>query len=163
MTITVNAELWIDDPQNVGYNCDGNVTDAVCCMDHLCDHLSQSACQDERPRNLLCRWDPKSQKCSPSKDSHGNVCCQTDPAGSACHDILINQKCPEGYEVFLFTLWKKCLSLNSLFRSKPLAVRIRNGVDWGLTMGSSAAMRLAKMRMLMAKNVHHLPGVCRDQ
>merc|ERR1712012_1529421 len=61
--------------------------------------LSQSACQDGKPRNIFCQWDQTSQKCRPTKDDQGNVCCQSDPGASACHDILINKKCPEGYEV----------------------------------------------------------------
>ena len=96
---TSNAELWIGDPFHPDVNCQGNVTDAVCCLDHLCDHLSQSACQDGKPRNIFCQWDQTSQKCQPTKDDQGNVCCQSDPGASACHDILINKKCPQGYEV----------------------------------------------------------------
>ena len=96
---TSTAELWIEDRLHPDFNCQGNVTDAVCCMDHLCDHLSQSACQDGKPQNIFCQWDQKSEKCRPTKDDQGNVCCQSDPGDSACHDILINKKCPEGYEV----------------------------------------------------------------
>ena len=96
---TSTAELWIEDRLHPDFNCQGNVTDAVCCMDHLCDHLSQSACQAGKPQNIFCQWDQKSEKCRPTKDDQGNVCCQSDPGDSACHDILINKKCPEGYEV----------------------------------------------------------------
>ena len=99
VSTSVTAELWIGDPFHPDFNCQGNVTDAVCCLDHLCDHLSQSACQDGKPRNIFCQWDQTSQKCRPTKDDQGNVCCQSDPGASACHDILINKKCPEGYEV----------------------------------------------------------------
>ena len=94
-----NAELWIEDRRHPDFNCQGNVTDAVCCMDHLCDNLSQSKCQAGKPQNIFCQWDQKSEKCRPTKDDQGNVCCQSDPGDSACHDILINKKCPEGYEV----------------------------------------------------------------
>jgi len=68
-------------------------------MDHLCDQLSETICRTEKPYNLFCRWDSTQQECKAFKDRVGNVCCQTDPGNSACHDILIKQKCPEGFEV----------------------------------------------------------------
>ena len=96
---TSAAQIWIDDRTADNFNCNGTVTDAVCCMDHLCDQLSKSACLTERPHSLLCRWDDSKQECKPQKDDVGNVCCQLDPGHSACHQILIEGKCPDDYEV----------------------------------------------------------------
>jgi len=88
--------LWVDDASKVDlYNCDGFVTDAICCQDKLCYGQSESTCTADAKRKLLCTWE--AGKCTAIRDGQNNVCCQKKPFGG-CADFL-KGRCPEEYQV----------------------------------------------------------------
>ena len=91
--------LWNDDKtQKDLYNCDGFVTDAICCQDKVCQgQTSESSCTSGEKRKLFCAWDSNHSKCLAVRDNKNNVCCQKKPI-EGCDD-LVKGRCPENYQV----------------------------------------------------------------
>jgi len=93
-----NDTLWVDDKsQQDLYNCEGHVTDAVCCQDKLCDGQSESSCLSDDKRKLFCNWDSSRGKCLEVRDVENNVCCQKPPL-TGCSDIMAG-RCPDEFQV----------------------------------------------------------------
>merc|ERR1712241_1302465 len=95
---TEDSTLWIDDKsQETLYNCDGFVTDAICCQDRICQGQSESSCTSDDKRKLFCAWDSSKNKCLEVRDAKNNVCCQKKPL-EGCNDLM-KGRCPEQYQV----------------------------------------------------------------
>jgi len=93
-----DSTLWIDDKsQENKYNCDGHVTDAICCQDRICQGQSESSCTSDDKRKLFCAWDSSKNKCLEVRDAKNNVCCQKKPL-EGCNDLM-KGRCPEQYQV----------------------------------------------------------------
>jgi len=95
---TEDSTLWIDDKSQENlYNCDGFVTDAICCQDRICQGQSESSCTSDDKRKLFCAWDSSKSKCLEVRDAKNNVCCQKKPL-EGCNDLM-KGRCPEQYQV----------------------------------------------------------------
>jgi len=93
-----DSTLWIDDKsQQDKFNCDGYVTDAICCQDRICQGQSESTCTSDDKRKLFCAWDSSKSKCLEVRDAQNNVCCQKKPL-EGCNDLM-KGRCPEQYQV----------------------------------------------------------------
>jgi len=93
-----DSTLWNDDKsQQDKFNCDGFVTDAICCQDRLCLGQSESSCTSDDKRKLFCAWDSSKSKCLTIRDAKNNVCCQKKPL-EGCNDLM-KGRCPEQYQV----------------------------------------------------------------
>jgi hypothetical protein len=93
-----DSTLWVDDKtQESKYNCDGTVTDAICCQDRLCQGQSESSCSSDDKRKLFCAWDSNKSKCLSIRDAKNNVCCQKKPM-EGCNDLM-KGRCPPQYQV----------------------------------------------------------------
>merc|ERR1712008_446319 len=93
-----DSTLWNDDKsQQDKFNCDGLVTDAICCQDRLCLGQSESSCTSDDKRKLFCAWDSSKNKCLTIRDAKNNVCCQKKPL-EGCNDLM-KGRCPEQYQV----------------------------------------------------------------
>jgi len=97
--IFASDTLWVDDKsQKDLFNCDGFVTDAICCQDKLCrGQTSESSCTSGEKRKLFCAWDSNQDKCLAVRDAKNNVCCQKKPL-EGCDD-LVKGRCPDQYQV----------------------------------------------------------------
>lgn len=90
--------LWISDPTSGHYNCDGTVTDAVCCNDNVCSSAQSSGqCTGPGKRSLLCKWLPSINKCVAFRDTANNVCCQKD-GKPGCKEMA-KGICPDDWQV----------------------------------------------------------------
>lgn len=91
---TTNYVLWDDQKGTSSYNCDGHVTDAICCQDSLCDYKDEKQCGSGKAKTF-CEW--KDGKCTAWRDAKNNVCCQSKPM-AGCADLM-KGRCPSGYQV----------------------------------------------------------------
>ena len=98
LSLAMNDVLWDDDKGSKGYNCQGHVTDAICCQDSLCNGLSEENCKSGKAETL-CHWSGKDQKCKAFRDKVNNVCCQSKPL-PGCYDLM-KGRCPTDYQVKL--------------------------------------------------------------
>lgn len=78
------------------YNCDeGDVMDAVCCMDSHCSGFeSKRACEIEK----TCLWSGNDKACKSNRDSENNVCCRSPKKSDVC-DSAARGECPEDFQV----------------------------------------------------------------
>ena len=78
------------------YNCDeGDVMDAVCCMDSHCSGFeSKRACEIEK----TCLWSSGDKECKSNRDSENNVCCRSPKKSDAC-DSTAKGECPADFQV----------------------------------------------------------------
>ena len=84
--------LWSDDKSTNAFNCDGFVTDAICCQDDLCNGQDENSCNSDPKTSLFCKWDRFSSKCLAFKDVENNVCCQSKPLAD-CSDLTCYHVC----------------------------------------------------------------------
>merc|ERR1712212_215768 len=140
-----DSTLWIDDKSiQDKYNCDGYVTDAICCQDRICQGQSESSCTSDDKRKLFCAWDSSKSKCLEVRDAKNNVCCQKKPL-EGCNDLM-KGRCPEQYQVS-----KECCSDDG---------KKWNSIFTGVSPGKFVATPLA--RTLISSNVVNLDGAIRD-
>ena len=100
-SILANDYVWVDDKsQTELFNCDGYVTDAICCQDKICQGQSESTCTADSKRALFCGWDSSKGKCLPIRDAENNVCCQKKPM-DGCKDF-VSGRCPQEFQVTFF-------------------------------------------------------------
>ena len=78
------------------YNCDeGDVMDAVCCMDSHCSGFeSKRACEIEK----TCLWSGADKSCKSNRDSENNVCCRSPKKSDVC-DSAARGECPLDFQV----------------------------------------------------------------
>ena len=78
------------------YNCDeGDVMDAVCCMDSHCSGFeSKRACEIEK----TCLWSGADKSCKSNRDSENNVCCRSPKKSGVC-DSAARGECPADFQV----------------------------------------------------------------
>jgi len=89
--------MWNDDKSSNAFNCDGFVTDAICCQDDLCNGQDENSCTSDGKKNLFCKWDKFFQKCLAFRDRENNVCCQSKPV-AGCSDLM-KGVCPAHFQV----------------------------------------------------------------
>ena len=92
--------MWNDDKSSNAFNCDGFVTDAICCQDDLCNGQDENSCTSDGKKNLFCKWDKFFQKCLAFRDRENNVCCQSKPV-AGCSDLM-KGVCPAHFQVLIF-------------------------------------------------------------
>ena len=79
--------LWSDDKSTNAFNCDGFVTDAICCQDDLCNGHDENSCNSGDKKSIFCKWDKFFSKCLAFRDAENNVCCQSKPV-AGCSDLI---------------------------------------------------------------------------
>merc|ERR1712226_63868 len=89
--------LWSDDKSTNAFNCDGFVTDAICCQDDLCNGQDENSCNSDPKTSLFCKWDRFFSKCLAFRDVENNVCCQSKPV-AGCSDLM-KGVCPAHFQV----------------------------------------------------------------
>jgi len=113
-----DSTLWNDDKsQQDKFNCDGFVTDAICCQDRLCLGQSESGCASDDKRKLFCAWDSNKGKCLAIRDAENNVCCQKKPL-EGCNDLM-KGRCPSQYQVSESCCSEDGKKWNSIFGGVP--------------------------------------------
>merc|ERR1712079_536287 len=89
--------LWSDDKSTNAFNCNGFVTDAICCQDDLCNGHDENSCNSGDKKSIFCKWDKFFSKCLAFRDAENNVCCQSKPV-AGCSDLM-KGVCPAHFQV----------------------------------------------------------------
>ena len=97
--------LWSDDKSTNAFNCNGFVTDAICCQDDLCNGHDENSCNSGDKKSIFCKWDKFFSKCLAFRDAENNVCCQSKPV-AGCSDLM-KGVCPAHFQVMYVPFYCK--------------------------------------------------------